>query len=83
MEGRDNILRNVSFRLPSTKLALNKQSTIFSTFILASVQPQHVDYNDSGPTIKNYLFTYLFRQILIYFKLNQHTCSNKFIHVTF
>jgi len=51
MEGRDNILCKVSFRLPSTKLALNKQSTIFSTFILATVQPQHVDNNDTGPTI--------------------------------
>jgi len=57
MEGRDKIVCNVSFRLPSAKLALNKQSTTFSTFILASVQPQNVDNNETGPTIK--LFVHL------------------------
>jgi len=81
MEQRDKILCNVSFRLPSTKLVLNKQSTTFSAFILASVQPQHVDNNDIGPTIK--LFIHLFRQILIYFSLIQHTGSNKFVNVIF
>ena len=27
----------------------------FSTFILASVQPQHDDNNDTGPTIKLFI----------------------------
>jgi hypothetical protein len=49
-------LRNVSFQLPPTKLASNKPSTTSSTFILASVQSQHVDdNNDTGPTIKLFI----------------------------